>query len=343
MDLRSANLSMYDFSDSFDDLMFAIFDSRTIWPVSSKMPARYNHKKIMEIGKNPGLGIRQLHNKGITGIGVGIAIIDATLLVNHVEYVNQLRLYEETDDIKDLDVRASMHGPAVASIAVGKTVGVAPEADLYFIGSSCLTPEDQIVDFACIAKNVRRILEINRLLPEDRKIRVISMSIGWNPKSKGYEEIEAATQEARDAGILVVYADIDGIHGGNFQGLGRYPLSDPDDFKSYQPGLAWANSFYEGNQFTDRLLIPMDARTTASPTGVNDYVFYPEGGLSWSIPYIAGVYALAVQVKPSITPEEFWSLAMKTGQMTELNHEGIIIPFGPILDPVALINSLGEE
>ena len=28
-----------------------------------------------------------------------------------------------------------MHGPAVASIAVGKTVGVAPEADLYYISS----------------------------------------------------------------------------------------------------------------------------------------------------------------------------------------------------------------
>jgi hypothetical protein len=343
MDLRSANLSMYDFSDSFEDLMFGIFDSRTIWPVSSKMPARYNYKKIMEIGKNPGLGIRQLHNKGITGIGVGIAIIDATLLVNHVEYVNQLRLYEETDDIKDLDVRASMHGPAVASIAVGKTVGVAPEADLYFIGSSCLTSGNQIVDFACIAINVRRILEINQLLPEDRKIRVLSMSIGWHPESKGYEEIEAATQQARDAGMLVVYSDYDGVHGGKIHGLGRYLFSDPDNFNSYQPGLGWANSFYNGNKFTDRLLIPMDSRTTASPTGVNDYVFYPEGGWSWSIPYIAGVYALAVQVKHSITPEEFWSLAMETGQMIELNYDGKTIPFGPILDPVALINSLGEE
>ena len=33
------------------------------------------------------------------------------------------------------DPDAQMHGPAVSSIAVGKTVGVAPEADLYYIGS----------------------------------------------------------------------------------------------------------------------------------------------------------------------------------------------------------------
>lgn len=29
-----------------------------------------------------------------------------------------------------------MHGPGTASIAVGKTVGVAPEANLYFIGQN---------------------------------------------------------------------------------------------------------------------------------------------------------------------------------------------------------------
>lgn len=34
-----------------------------------------------------------------TGRGVGIAIIDLTLLVDHQEYSGQLRLYEETDDI----------------------------------------------------------------------------------------------------------------------------------------------------------------------------------------------------------------------------------------------------
>ena len=87
----------------------------------------------------------------------------------------------------------------------------------------------------------------------------------------------------------------------------------------------------------------MDSRTTASPTGIDDYVFYRAGGWSWSIPYIAGVYALVAQVNPDITPDEFWHLAMETGQTIDLNRDGEIIPFGPILDPVALINSLGEE
>jgi subtilisin family serine protease len=90
----------------------------------------------MELGKNPGLDIRQLHEQGITGRGVGIAIIDQTLLVDHQEYVNQLRLYEEGSDIQGGWLQTQMHGPAVASIAVGKTTGVAPEADLFYIATS---------------------------------------------------------------------------------------------------------------------------------------------------------------------------------------------------------------
>jgi hypothetical protein len=84
----------------------------------------------------------------------------------------------------------------------------------------------------------------------------------------------------------------------------------------------------------------MDSRTTASPGGADEYVFYREGGWSWSIPYIAGVYALAAQVKPEITPDEFWRLALQTGQTIELKQNGILYELGTILDPIALITEL---
>ncbi|MFA5835413.1 MAG: hypothetical protein WC837_00520 [Bellilinea sp.] len=92
--------------------------------------------------------------------------------------------------------------------------------------------------------------------------------------------------------------------------------------------------------FSDRLLVPMDSRTTAGPSSTDEYVFYREGGWSWSIPYIAGVYALVAQVKPAITPEEFWRLALQTGQTIELNHKGEIYSLRSILDPVALMAAL---
>ena len=63
-------------------------------------------------------------------------------------------------------------------------------------------------------------------------------------------------------------------------------------------------------------------------------------GWSWSIPYIAGLYALAAQVRPEITPKHFWSTALETGYNINLDHDGEILPFGPIVDPVALIEAL---
>jgi hypothetical protein len=341
MDLRSYDLSDLDLSKSIDDLMYAYFDSQTIWPPADRMPQNFDWQQIMELGKNPGLGIRQLHEQNITGYGVGIAIIDQTLLVDHQEYAQQLRLYEEASNIQGAWLEPQMHGPAVASIAVGKTTGVAPGADLYYIANNmCYSWSDESNDYSCLAQSVFRILEINKTLPQDRKIRVISMSIGWEPESKGYDEITAATKEAKDAGLLVICSSVEAVHGFKFHALGREPLADPDQFESYEPGLWWAQQYYEGEQFSDRLLVPMDSRTTASPGGIDEYVFYREGGWSWSIPYIAGVYALAAQVKPTITPDEFWRLALQTGRTIKLKHEGRAFQFGPILDPIALVIEL---
>ncbi len=341
MDLRSRDLSRLDLSHSLNDLLFADFDSQTLWPSGEWMPPSFDWQRIMELGKNPGLGVRQLHMQGITGYGVGIAIIDQTLLVDYQEYTSQLRLYEEMEDIKGGWLITQMHGPAVASIAVGKTVGVAPEADLYYVASAvCGSGTRESLDFSCLARAVRRIVEVNKQLPSDRKIRVLSMSIGWGPEQKGYSEITAAVQEAKAAGMLIICSSVEQVHGFAFHGLGRTPLADPDQFESYEPGLWWAKDFYGGHRFSNRLLVPMESRTTASPGGAQQYVFYREGGWSWSIPYIAGVYALAAQVKPTITPDEFWSLALKTGRTNELKHNGETIPFGPILDPVSLIAAL---
>jgi hypothetical protein len=342
MDLRAYDLSGLDLRNSGGDLLYADFDSQTIWPSQEKMPPDFDWQKIMEMGKNPGLGIRQLHGVGVTGRGVGIAIIDQPLLVEHQEYAGQLRLYE-SDNLSPDWTEASIHGPAVASIAVGKTVGVAPDADLYYIATDMCNPTGAFEenDYSCLAHSVRRVLEINNLLPQDRKIRVISISAGWEQDSKGYDEITAATKEAKDAGLLVICSNVEEIHGFKFQALGREPLADPDKYESYQPGLWWAKQFYNGGfDFSNTLLVPMDSRTTASPGGADEYVFYREGGWSWSIPYIAGVYALAAQVKPEITPDEFWRLALQTGQTIELKQNGILYELGTILDPIALITEL---
>ena len=68
----------------------------------------------MELGKDPGLGVRQLQAQGITGSGVGIAIIDQPMLVDHQEYASRLKLYEEINidpgtDLADAWTGGSFH------------------------------------------------------------------------------------------------------------------------------------------------------------------------------------------------------------------------------------------
>ena len=55
-DVRSTNLSSENLSDRLDDLLYTTYDSKTIWP--EKLPEGFNPEEIMEIYKNPGLGMR---------------------------------------------------------------------------------------------------------------------------------------------------------------------------------------------------------------------------------------------------------------------------------------------
>lgn len=342
VDLRSTDVSKLDLSDRKDDLMHADFDSKTKWPNS--LPKEFNTETIMNYGKDPGLNINKLHEKGITGKGVGIAIIDQALLTDHEEYKDRLKLYEEIHARGE----ASMHGSAVSSIAVGKNVGVAPEADLYYIAvdpSTLNSNNEMSMDFTYIAKAINRILEINKTLPNDKKIRVISTSIGWNVDQKGFKEVDDAVKMAQKQNILVVSSNLNQYYSVNFEGLGRDPLSNPDDINSYTPGIYWGKDFYSNyasfeEKTNNTIMVPMDSRCTASPTGTSDYAFYRNGGASWTIPYISGLYALSCQVKPDITPEMFFKEAISTGSVKDIEKDGQKYKLGTIINPEKLIEKL---
>lgn len=336
-DLRGYDLSNLDLRNSLEYILQSWFDDRTIWPDSDKMPPGFDVGKIMEYGKNPGLGVRKLHELGFTGKNVGVAIIDHPLLVDHQEYVDRLQLYEELDDITG--ETSSMHGAGVASIAVGKTVGVAPGADLYYIATIRRNGED----FSYLAKAINRIVEVNAQLPKEKKIRVITMQIGWDDQVEGYELLMEAIEQAMSENIFVISSSLEFYTPYKFQGLGRYPLDNPDQFDVYLPGFFWASAFYRREPINDRLLIPMDSRATAGPTGIAEYAFFYQGGWSWVAPYLAGVYALAAQADPKITPERFWDIAMRTGRTNTLGHEGKLYALGPIVDPAAIIVELKKQ
>jgi hypothetical protein len=339
VDLRSRDLSALDVSKRGEDLRHADFDTVTRWP--KQLPEGFDPGSTLTRNRNPGLGLRALHAQGVTGQGIGIGIIDQALLVDHEEYRDRLRSYEEIHLYGDT---AQMHGPAVASIAVGRTTGVAPGADLYYIATTHGVYEQgkYVQDFVWLARAVDRMLVLNASLPPGRKIRVLSLSIGWSSSQRGYGAINAAAARAREAGIFVLSTSLERTYRLSFHGLGRAPDADPDAPAAYGPGEWWAADFWSGHRFGpgERLLVPMDARAVASPTGPGDYVFYSMGGWSWSVPWIAGLYALACEVRPDITPRQFWAEALRTGTTIRVRHGSQEIDFGTVANPGALIAAL---
>jgi hypothetical protein len=154
-------------------------------------------------------------------------------------------------------------------------------------------------------------------------------------------------KKAKDAGIFVVSSSLRDYSDGRFafNGLGRHPHADPELFSSYSSGIFWTKSdriFPNETGRENTLLVPMDSRCTASPSGKDEYVFYRQGGWSWSIPYIAGLYALACQVSPTVKPERFWTLALETADPLNIEKNGKTYCVGKIVNPIKLISRLKQ-
>lgn len=340
IDLRSADLCALDLSDKGEALQkSATFDSKTKWPES--LPAAFSPGAILRQGKDPGLGVRTLHRKKLTGKGVGIGIIDQPLLTGHIEYADRLRYYEQLGTPSE--EQATMHGAAVASLALGKTVGVAPEALLYYISADPTignASHDWQYDLRDYARAIDKFVALNQTLAEDEKIRVISISLGWDESYAGFAEIQSAIVKARASGIAVLSTSMEPLSDWFF-GMSRRPLSNPNKLSSLRPGLFWEQSLYAGQMSrSDYILLPMDYRTTASPTGERDYVHYVVGGLSWSVPYAAGLYALACQAVPGVSMEQFIAAAKKTADPVSTTNIGKQLPYGKAINPAAVITEL---
>lgn len=324
-DLRHCDASQIDFTKL--NLTNFVFDSQTIW--SDKLPPEFNVNELIEYGKKPGLGINSLHEEKITGKGINVGIIDGRLLADHSEFKDNIVLYEE---IFEMEGEAHYHGTPITSLLCGKNIGVAPDVNIYYI-AYLEDGTDYEEGYIHLANAIERIIEINKDLPKGDKIRVLSISSGWDPDSVNAKGIYDAIEKAKKDNIFVVTAMLDETHELFYDGARREPVSDPESLESY---------YYENsadvNSGNELLLFPLDARWLASATGQNDYVMYTRGAWSMIIPYVSGLYALACQVNSEMTPELFWNEALLTGyNINEANNKAGNIK---IINPVELISKI---
>lgn len=361
-DFRGKDLSEENFSKvSIDVLQTIEFDTETIWPEREKLPKNFSPEKLLEESKNPGLGIKELHEQGITGQGVVVAIIDQKLDINHPEYKDSIIGYTEYDGAEKEEV--SMHGPAVASLLVGKDCGVAPGVRLIYKAA----PSGR--SFLSEAQALKDIIEDNKNVPQNEKVRVVSCSIGYmleNPEV-GLDEWVNALEKAKEAGIFVV--DV----GGNQVDISFSGGGSPDNKNDFESYLSWLRED-EGNEELNKIIsegnideilkklrevkkddlvnisdidlrkkieehlnerkkeivVPSDYRTMASSWNKEgQYMYNGRGGISWSVPYLAGLFALILQVNPNIKREEIAEIINGSAVVNEkglriVNPKGII-------------------
>jgi hypothetical protein len=343
VDYRGCDLSAIDFRRSLNDVLFATFDNLTIWPTAEKMPSEFNPQQVLTMGKTPGPGLRQLHASGVTGHGVGIALIDHTLLADHEAIASQLRFYDESDGMPaewpNIPSYGAVRGTALASLLVGKETGVAPGADLYYFGIPDCVDADLRSDYACLAEGLTRLQTFNEQLPPERKIRVVVIPLGFRTGERGYDLVAPIVKEIKDSGVMVLFPTTSQF---KFLGMGRSPLGDPDRYESYGPSLLEEKGYFERvtGTYHDRLFFPMDSHVLASPTGPGDYFLLRQGSNNEAITYLGGAYALALQVQPDLTPDDFWALALETATEIKVLSQGKTYSFGPVADLPALIQAL---
>jgi serine protease AprX len=268
-------------------------------------------QEVLEKGKNPGLGVRGLHQQGLTGKGITVAIIDQNLaqdangVFDHPEYAGKILKYKDFGTEQGLD-QGSMHGPAVTSLLVGETTGTAPGARLYYASVPSWTGDAQYY-----ADALNWLVDENAGLPADQKIRAVSVSAAPSGPGSFFKQNNAAWDDAyaraKQAGILV----LDCTDNKGQTAPCYYDLAAPDDVTKCTPGWPGVAVTQKPN---GRILVPTSLRSQAEEYQYKQvsYQFTGQGGLSWSVPYLAGVLALGWQIRPDLTGQQMMDLILQT-------------------------------
>lgn len=313
-DVRWKDMSKLDLSGRKGLIATLSFNLETVWPIPRQLPKELNPKIVLGRAMNPGLGVRRLHREGITGKGVNVAIIDQAMYLDHPEFSGKIAAYHDLADGN----KSSMHGPAVTSLLAGTKCGTAPDARVYYAAVRDGVYEVDYVD------SIDWIIEKNAALPTAGKIRVVSVSAApgkaGTPSTDNQKKWDQACARAEKAGILVLDCT---SHRGIISAC-WYDANDPENVLKCAPGFPGRPR--QGFQ-SERIFVPASPRTTAEEydKGKFGYQYNGRGGLSWTIPYCAGVLAMGWQINPELSFEEMRDLLFQSAYVNQ-SGEKIINP-----------------
>lgn len=255
------------------------------------------------------VNINYVHNMGITGKGIGIAILD-TGISNHVDIYNNIVCFKDyVNNYKNV-YDDSGHGSHVAGIIAGsgeKSYGKYKGA----------APDSSVVILKCLDRygNGKRnnVLEALGFVMENRtkyNIRIVNISVGAINKASDKDNIRLieGVEKLWAAGIVVVAAaGNNGPDGGSITAPGCskdiITVGASDDNLGHRMG---SKQNYSGRGPTDVCIIKPEI--VCPGTGIiscnNKNGYSAKSGTSMATPVVSGIIALMLEKKPTLTNKE---------------------------------------
>ncbi len=272
-------------------------------------PTGYDPGKLIEWGKYPGLNMDILQKYGFTGKGAVVAYVDQPVEVNNQEqYKNANVKY-----VNNSGAKSSMHGPAVLSLLCGKDTGTAPDATVYYYAHAAWKA-DQKTHAECLYQ----IIEKNKTLSKGKKITMVAFSDNIDSSEKNEAAFKKAVKACEDAGIMVWFC-------GEYGSASFLVNSDKNNFEN----LTTDNWIGDGASNPELVYVPAGSRTTAYDEGNKSYIYWSSGGLSWTMPFMVGLYGIIKEIDPSLSQSDIRELVLSTAYT---NSSGM-----RIVNPVELV------
>lgn len=244
--------------------------------------------------------IEYLHKQGLKGDGIKIAVIDTGFRVTPVEIEGKIKNYYESHGSKG----DHFHGEVVLAHLVGKNIGVVPNAEVsfydvnpnYYEEHPELITSDARTFFGHLTYS--KLLEIYNKNLNGEGIRIVNISSGYGKRAVGEKYIEIKNK-LRETGCEVIDSDE----------LAEYTVVNMDLNNGQYYISDWQQPNPEGEK--KKIMIPCSEMQPLWGSE-NEYRYHGNNTVSWGIPKLCGIYALALQVDPKLTFEEFTKVAKET-------------------------------
>jgi serine protease AprX len=284
---------------------------------------------------NQAVGATGLHNSGVTGKGVGVALVDTGVVpipgLTSGNVVNGPDLSLDNGSATQGHLDGFGHGTHMAGIIAGNDgtksgfTGVAPGATLVNVKTGA---SSGAVDVSQVIAAIDWVVQ-HRNDP-GLNIRVLNLSYGTDgTQPYASDPLAAAVERAWRAGIVVVVA---GGNSGSDQPSLDNPATDPyviavgaDDTNGTTSSLDDTVPVFSSQGSSSRhvdlvapgqsivsLRDPGSVIDTEYPKAVVDSRYFKGSGTSQAAAVVSGAAALLLQQRPSLTPDQVKALLVDT-------------------------------